>query len=100
MLLKIIGQCLTNSLLNGTRNLTITEFGLCLALKLWLCNLDRDNSCQAFAEVFTSNLNLSFLQLLRNLWIIVSVCLQCTSQCSTESLQVSTTLDSVDIVNV
>ena len=100
MLLQVIGQCFTNSLLNSARHLTITKFRLCLTFKLWLCYLDRDNRCQAFTEVFTSNLNLSLLQLLRNLWVIVSVCLQCTCQCSTESLQVRTTLDGVDIVNV
>ena len=64
MLLKIVGQCLTDSLLNSAVHLGVTELCLCLTLKLRLGNLYGDNGCQSLLEVLAGNLYLCFLYLL------------------------------------
>ena len=100
MLLKVVGECLTNSLLYGTSNLAVTQLGLGLSLELGLSDLDRDDSCETLTEVVASQLNLSLLNLLTDIGILVSLLLKRTGQCHTEALQVGTTLDGVDVVDV
>ena len=64
MLLKIVGQGFAHGLLHGSRHLAVAQLGLGLSLKLRLCHLDGDDSGEAFAEVFTCNLDLRLLDLL------------------------------------
>ena len=99
MFLQIIGQRLAYSLLNRTSHLAVTQLGLRLTLELRLSHLHADDRCETFAEVLTADFNLLLLQLLRNL-VVVSILLQHTCQGCTESLQVRTTFDGVDVVYV
>ena len=71
-----------------------------MAFELWLGHLDGDNSGEAFAEVFTRNFNLRFLYLLRYNGVVIGVCLERTCQCHTETCEVGTAFDGVDVVNV
>ena len=99
MFLQIIGQRLTHSLLNGTSHLTVTQLGLCLTLELRLSHLHADDRSQTLTEVFATDFNLLLLQFLRYL-VVVSIFLQHTCQSCTETLQVRTTFDGVDVVYV
>ena len=71
-----------------------------MAFELWLGHLDRDNSGEAFAEVFACNLNLRLLYLLRYNGVVIGVCLERTCQCHAETREVGTAFDGVDVVNV
>ena len=99
MFLQIVGQCFTHSLLHSTSHLAVTQLSLGLSFKLRLSHLHADDCGKSFAEVFTTDFNLLLLQLLRNL-VVVSILLQHACQCSTETLQVCTTFDGVDVVDV
>ena len=100
MFLQVIRQSFVYSLLNGALYLAVSELGLGLALKLRFCYLDRDNGGKTLAEVFWCNLYLCLLNLLRDGWVSFCVSLQGTGQRHTETSQVGTTLDGVDIVHV
>ena len=100
MLLQVIRQSLVYSLLNGTLYLAVTELGLGLSLKLRLSYLDGDNGSKTLAEVFWCNLYLCLLYLLGDSWVCFSVSFQCAGQRHTETCQVSTTFNGVDVVNV
>ena len=98
--LQIVGHRLTNGLLYGTVHLAVAQLGLGLTLELGLGHLDGDDGRQAFAEVVLSHLDLGFLNLLAQLVVFIRIFLQRTSQGDTETSQVGTTLDGVDIVDV
>ena len=100
MLLQIVGESLAYSLLHGACHLRVAQLGLGLALELRLGHLHRDDGREAFAEVFAGNLYLSLLDLLRNLRVLVGVCLQRARQGHAKTCQMGTTLDGVDIVDV
>ena len=98
MFLQVIGEGFAHGLVYGAAHLAVTEFGLGLSLKLGLCYLDRDDSYQAFAEVFTRHLYLGFLQRLGA--VVVSILLEYTGQCGAESGFVRTALFGIDVVDV
>ena len=100
MLLQVISQSFIYCLLDGSLNLAVTELGLGLSLKLWLGYLYGDYGCESFAEVLACDLYLCLLNLLCNGWVGIGVCLECTCQRSTETGEVCTALDGVDVVYV
>ena len=100
MLLEIVRESLTHSLMHGTRHLGVAQLGLRLTFELRLSHLHRDDGGEAFAEVFACNLNLRLLNLLRDLRLLISISLQRTRQGHAETSEVCTTLDGVDIVHV
>jgi len=100
MFFQIIRQSLVYSLLNGTLYLAVTELGLGLSLKLRFSYLDGDNGSKALAEVFWCNLYLCLLNLLRDGWVSFCVSLQGAGQRHTETSQVGTTLNGVDVIDV
>ena len=100
MLLQVVCQSLVYCLLYGTLYLTVTQLGLGLSLKLWLCYLDGDDCGQTLSEVLWCNLYLGFLYLLGDSRVSLGVCLECTGQRHTETCEVSTTLNGIDVVDV
>ena len=71
-----------------------------MSLKLWFCHLNADDGCESLAEVFSGNFNLGLLYLLGYLRIGIGIVLQYTCQRRTETSQVSTSFNGVDIVDV
>ena len=100
VLLKIVGKSFAHSLLYSTCHLGVTEFGLCLSLKLRFCHLDGDDSSETLTEVLTGNLYLCLLNLLGYNRVGISIFLQCACESHTESHEVCTALDGVDVVHV
>ena len=98
--LKIVCQSLAYGLLYGSCHLAVAELGLGLTLKLWLGYLNGDYGCESFAEVLACNLYLCLLNLLGNSRVGIGICLQRTCQCGTETGEVCTALDGVDVVDV
>ena len=96
ILLQVVAQSLRQCTINSCRNLVVTQLSLGLALELRLCNLNRYYSCQALTEVITANLELNLRQHTR----LICILLQSTSQSTTETGEVSTTLDGVDIIYI
>ena len=97
---QVIGHGLSYCLLYGSINLAVTQLRLSLTFELRLCHFNRDNGSQTLTEVVLGHFNLGFLNLLTQLIVLVSVLFQRTSQSDAETCQVSTTLYSVDIINV
>ena len=95
MLLKIYAQRLADCRLNGSDNLVVAEFCLCLTLELRLQHFYRNNRCQSFTEIGRIDCHLLFL---KNLGV-VGIFLQRRRQSAAETRKVRTALDGVDIVD-
>ena len=95
MLLKIYAQRLADCRLNGSDNLVVAEFCLCLTLELRLQHFYRNNRCQPLSEVGRIDCHLLFL---KNLGV-VGIFLQRRRQSAAETRKVRTALDGVDIVD-
>ena len=100
VLLKIVGERLAYSLLNGACHLAVAELGLCLTLELRLCHLDSDYGCEALAEVLACYLYLRLLYLLRDSRVVVGVSLQRACKGCAETGEVCAALYGVDVVYV
>ena len=100
MFLQIVGQSLTHGLLHGSSDLRVAELRLRLSLELRLSHLDANHCCKAFAEVFGGNLDLRLLNLLGDLRVVIGVLLQGTCEGCTETSQVGSTLDGVDVIYI
>ena len=96
VLLKVVGQSLRDGLVHSGSNLVITEFGFGLALKLRLGNLHRHNSREALAEVVARDVELN----LRKHTILLGIFFHRAGESPTETGQVGTTLDGVDVVHI
>ena len=95
MLLKIYTQRFADCRLNGSNNLVVAEFCLCLTLELRLQHFYRNNRCQPLSEVGRIDCHLLFL---KNLGV-VGIFLQRRRQSATETRKVRTALNGVDIVD-
>ena len=78
----------------NTFNFAIAKFSFCLAFKLRFQYFYRYNSCQTFTYVFTGKVRLIFLDQSRFTAIII----EGTSQGSTETRKVSTTINGIDVI--
>ena len=96
ILLQILRQCLAHGLIHSGRNLVVAELGFGLTLKLRLRNLHRNYGRQTLAEVVTTDLKLELGEHAR----IVGILLQCAGQGTTETREVGTTLDRIDVVYI
>ena len=96
MLFKIVAQRLAHSLVNHTHHFAIAQFSFSLTLELWLCHFHRNHSSQTLTEVITRNLNLHFFKH----FAIFRIFFQRTSQCTTETRHVCTTLNRIDIIHI
>ena len=95
MLLEIHVECLAQAGLNSAYHLGVAEFGLGLALKLWLKHLYRDHGSETLAEVLGLDVDFHFLEHLA----ILGIFLQGRTQTAAESGEVSSTLNGIDIVD-
>ena len=100
VLLEVVAQCLTDSLLDGTCHLAVAELRLGLSLELGLSDLDTDDGGESFTEVLTGNLYLCLLNLLGYLGISISIRFQRAGECHAKSCKVGTSLNGVDIIDV
>ena len=96
MLLQIVGECFAHSLVYGSHHLVVSEFCFGLPFKLRFGHFDGDYCGQAFAEVITRNLYFGLFQHL----VVLGVFLQRTGKRTTETCQVGTAFDCIDIVYV
>ena len=100
MFLKIVCQCLVDSLLYGSLHLAVAELGLGLSLELWFGNLYGDYCSKTLTEILGGNIYLSLLNLLGNGGIGLSVGFERTGESHAETCQMGTALDGVDVVYV
>ena len=96
VLLQVLGQGLRHSGINRCDNLAVTQFGLGLTLELRFANLNRHNCGKTLAEVVTTNLNFHLREHTR----LVGVLFEGTGQRTAETSEVSTTLDSINVVHI
>ncbi|MPM83181.1 hypothetical protein SDC9_130244 [bioreactor metagenome] len=96
MLLQVIVQCFSSSLVYSTDHLTISQFGFCLPLELRFGHLYRQHGCKPFTKVITADFHLYLFQHLG----ILGIFLQCARKPSPEAGKVCTSFDGIDVIYV
>ena len=95
ILFKIVAQSLADGSLDSADNFAVAELGLCLAFELRFHDLHRDHCRQTLAEVIARNLDLDLFEKL----VVFGILLEGLGQSAAETGQMSTSLNSVDIVD-
>ena len=96
MLLKILLHCGGSGLGNGGGRLRVTKLRLGLSLELRLSDLHGHDSRQTLAEILRSEVSLELGEKV----VFLGIVLKRAGKAHLESLQVGTTFDRVDVVDV
>ena len=95
VLLEISAESLAHGSLHSTNHLVVTEFCLGLSLELRFEHLHRNHSGETLAEVIARNLHFSLLKH----FVVLGILFEGACEAAAETGEVSTTFDSVDIVD-
>ena len=96
MFFQIICQSLAHSRVHSPDNLAVAQFGFGLSLELWLHHFHRNNGGKPLSEVIAADFHFHFFKHLG----ILGIFLQSTGQPPTETRQVSSPFDGIDIVHI
>ena len=96
MFFQIITQCFSDGLVYGTGHFTVTQFCFCLSFKLRFGHLDRITAVRPSRKSSPWISTFCFFQQLR----VFSIFLQCTCQTTTETGEVCTTFNCINIIYI
>ena len=96
---QVIAECFTHSHFHRSHYLGISELCFGLSFELRFGHFDGDNRCQSLAEVIAADFYFCFFELFEQ-FVVFGVFFQRTCKSASETGQVSSSLNGVDIIHI